>query len=344
MAEDLDVAPFAGSAAEWDAFVASQTRATAFHRHAWAGIVEEVFGHEVGLWCARDGAGSLSGVMPLVRVRSRLFGNFLISMPFVSYGGPLGTPEATAALGGFAGKLAADTGTDLLELRCRAEAAIPLSVSHRKITVCLDLPADSPDALWSGLKTKVRSQIRRPQKEGLTARFGLDQGEPFYRVFARHMRDLGTPVMPWSWFDRLRRAFPDLVEIGCVYLGREPVAAGWGFRSGDEFEITWASSLRQHNALAPNMLLYWTFLERSVQHGAGVFNFGRCTPGGGTHQFKRQWGGRDEPLWWYQWGPHGNRATPSADDTRFALAQRLWRHLPLAVANVVGPRIVGNIP
>ena len=344
MGEGLDVTPFAGSGVEWDAFVTSQAGATAFHRHAWARVVEDVFGHEVGLWCARNGGGQVCGVMPLVRVRSRLFGNYLVSMPFVSYGGPVGTAEATAALGRFASHLAGETGTDLLELRCRTEAVVPLSVSHRKITVCLELPPDDAASLWNGLKAKVRSQIRRPQKEGLTARFGLEQGEPFYRVFARHMRDLGTPVLPWSWFDHLRRAVPDLLEIGCVYRGPEPVAAGWGFRSGDEFEITWASSLRRYNALAPNMLLYWAFLERSVQAGARVFNFGRCSPGGGTHQFKRQWGGRDEPLWWYQWSPHGNRATPSADDRRFAFAQRLWRHLPMAVANAAGPRIVRNIP
>jgi len=344
LTESLGVTGFAGTADEWDAFVTAQTGATAFHRHAWARVIEQVFGHEVGLWCARDGAGRLCGVLPLVRVRSRLFGHYLVSMPFVSYGGPLGTPEAVAKLGEFAAGLAAETGADLLELRCRTESSLSLEPSHRKVTVCLDLPAEGPDSLWTGLKAKVRSQIRRPQKEGLTVRFGAEQAVPFYRVFARHMRDLGTPVMPWSWFACLRDAFPDLTEIGCAYLGREPVAAGWGFRSGDEFEITWASSLRRHSVLAPNMLLYWSFLERCQQSGTRVFNFGRCTPGGGTHRFKHQWGGRDEPLWWYQWRRGAARGTPSADDGRFALAQRLWRHVPLFIANALGPRIVRNIP
>jgi FemAB-related protein (PEP-CTERM system-associated) len=338
------IVPFAGSEAEWDAFVAAHPAGTTFHRYAWRRVIEETFGHEVRLWCARDDTGRLCGVLPLVRVKSRLFGHYLVSMPFVSYGGPLGSPEATAALARFAAELATETGADLLELRCRSEVTVPLAVSHRKVTVCLDLPADGSEALWSQLKAKVRSQIRRPQKEGLAVRFGPEESGNFYRVFARHMRDLGTPVMPRSWFEGLRQALPNQVEIGCVYQGREPIAAGWGFRSGGEFEITWAAALQRYNAMAPNMLLYWAFLERSANAGARVFNFGRCTPGGGTHRFKLQWGGHDQPLWWYQQGRHEKGSTPSAADSQYAWGQRIWQRLPLAVANVVGPRIVRYIP
>lgn len=338
------VTPFDGQAAEWDAFVETCEAGTVFHRHAWRCVIEETFGHEVTRWCVRDAGGMLAGVLPLVRVRSRLFGHFLVSMPFVSYGGPLGSAKATAALASFAAELATETHADLLELRCRREAAIPLPVSHRKVTVSLAIPEGGAEALWSGLKAKVRSQVRRPQKEGLTVRFGADEAPAFYGVFAHHMRDLGTPVMPWRWFECVRRELGDRIEIACVYRRAEPVAAGWGFRSGGEFEITWASALRKYAALAPNMLLYWAFLERCAASGVRVFNFGRGTPGGGTHRFKLQWGGRDEPLWWYQQARGGSVATPSADDARFGLAQRIWRRLPLAVANAVGPRIVRFIP
>ncbi len=108
--------------------------------------------------------------------------------------------------------------------------------------------------------------------------------------------------------------------------------------------MTWASALRRYNAIAPNMLLYWRFVERCVEQGVKVFNFGRCTPGGGTHQFKRQWGGRDEPLWWYRHGPAAQGGTPSPDDGAYAWGPRIWRHLPLRVANALGPRVVKYIP
>src|SRR5690606_39786963 len=66
-----------------------------------------------------------------------------------------------------------------------------------------------------------------------------------------------------------------------------------------------SSSLREYNWKAPNMLLYWSFREELSRRGVGVFNCGRCTPGGGTHRFKLQWGGRDEPLCWGQWSARG---------------------------------------
>jgi lipid II:glycine glycyltransferase (peptidoglycan interpeptide bridge formation enzyme) len=233
---------------------------------------------------------------------------------------------------------------DLLELRAPEALPLDLFVSHRKVTVLLDLPSGDAEPLWKGLRAKVRSQVRRPMKEGVEVRFGVDQLGPFYEVFGRHMRDLGTPVQPKRFFERLSEAFGDQMWIGCAYLGGQPVAAGAGFRWAEKFELVWASALREFNRVAPNMLLYWRFFERCIDDGAHVFDFGRCTPGGGTHRFKAQWGGRDEQLWWYQHGPKSGGGTPSPDSGPFSLGPRVWRKLPVPVANLLGPRIVKFIP
>ena len=336
------VARWNGEPGAWDTFVRAQPGWTHFHLAGWRDVVGGSLGHECPYLVATTG-DAIDGVLPLVRVRSALFGHFLVSMPFLNYGGPLGSTEAVRGLATFAIELARRERVKLLELRSRTPLPVDLPVSHRKITVVLDLP-DRPDALWKALGSKLRSQIKRPQKEGLTARFGLDQVEPFYAVFAEHMRDLGTPAMPREFFRAISRTFSDDVWFGCVYHGEKPVACGAGFRWRDELELTWASSLSGYNRIAPNMLLYWAFLERAVQAGARVFNFGRCTPDGGTHRFKRQWGSRDEQLWWYQQSAGGAAATPSPDDARYAWGPRLWRRLPLPIATALGPRIVRFIP
>ena len=103
--------------------------------------------------------------------------------------------------------------------------------------------------------------------------------------------------------------------------------------------MTWASSLKEHARMAPNMMLYWSFMERMVQRGLRSFNFGRCTPDSGTHRFKLQWGGQDEALPWGQWAGKDIAATPNPEQPLFLLATRVWSRLPLAVANRVGPRI-----
>jgi FemAB-related protein (PEP-CTERM system-associated) len=339
----LGIQQFSGTADEWDGFVRGQPGWTHYHLFAWKPLIENVFGHECIYSVARDADARLVGVLPLVRVKSLVFGHYLISMPFLNYGGPLGSPEAVQALVGHAVDLARSDRAKLLELRSRRELPVDLPVSHRKITVVLDLPPDTI-RLSQQLGAKLRSQIKRPQKEGVTVRFGPDQVDPFFAVFSRHMRDLGTPTQPRALFRAIADAFGEDAWFGCAYLGDRPIAAGAGFRWGAEFEMTWASALAEHQRIAPNMLLYWSFMERAVQQGVTLFNFGRCTPGGGTHRFKRQWGSRDETLWWYQQSAAKEAATPSPDDSAFAWGPRIWKHLPLPLANALGPAIVRGIP
>ncbi len=344
MTVDLVIERYDGTPECWDAFARQAEGYTHFHGYNWRKVLEKEFGHECLYLAARTAGGELAGVLPLVRVRSVIFGHYLVSMPFLNYGGPLGKPDAVQALVNHAQEVAVRDRVKLLELRSRRELRTTLPVSHRKITVLLDLPTEDPEPLWRGLKAKVRSQVRRPQKEGVTVRFGRDQVGPFFHVFARHMRDLGTPSLPRSFFEAVASAFPDDAWVGCAYLNDEPIAAGWGFCWQEEFEMTWASSLRSHSRIAPNMLLYWSFIERCIGRGIRVFNFGRCTPGGGTHRFKLQWGSRDVPLWWYQWGARPGASTPSPDAGAYSWGPRLWRHLPLPVTRALGPRIVRSIP
>jgi FemAB-related protein (PEP-CTERM system-associated) len=345
MGQELTVRPLDGVAGSWDEFVARAEGSSFCHLAGWRDILSDVIGTECLYWVAADQSGEWQGVLPLVRVKSWMFGHYLVSLPFLNYGGPLGSPAACRRLTQEAVAEARRSRVDLLELRTRSAAAggRDLATSSRKITVVLPLPSTGEELLRS-FPSKLRSQIRRPIREGLTTRFGPDQLEPFYEVFARNMRDLGTPVLPRALFERLTAVFPDLVMFGVVYRGEQPLAGGCGFVWREEFEMTWAGALRESRSISANMLLYWAFMEQMIARGVRVFNFGRCSPGGGTHHFKQQWGGADVPLPWCQYAPGGLRAMPSPDDPAFSWGPRLWRWLPLPIANRLGPRLVRFLP
>ena len=339
----IRVEEFRGDAAEWDGYVRPSVNGTFCHLSGWREIISDVLGHECHYLVARDDSGTCQGVLPLARVRSRLFGDYLLSMLFLNYGGPIGTPEAEQQLGRHARHLAEAFKVKVLELRTRHRAHTDLQTADRKVTVLLPLPA-SPEALMARFPGKLRSQIRRPMKEGMEVRFGADQRDAFYAVFSRNMRDLGTPVLPRRLFDEVARVFAREVVFCAVYFKGEPVAAGCGFVWGQEFELTWASSLREHSQRAPNMLLYWGLMQHMIERRLGVFNFGRCTPDGGTHRFKLQWGGETVPLPWLQWSSTGTAGPPSPDRPLFQLATRVWSHMPLAVANTIGPMLARGLP
>src|SRR5690242_12889062 len=146
-AMSIQVFRYLGDGAEWDQYVRGQPQWTHFHLHGWRSVIEGVFNHECIYLGARSSTGALEGILPLVRVRSMMFGHFLVSMPFVNYGGPLGSERAVRALCEESVRIAKADRVQLLELRSRQPLATPLPASHRKITMLLDLP-QSDDLLW----------------------------------------------------------------------------------------------------------------------------------------------------------------------------------------------------
>jgi FemAB-related protein (PEP-CTERM system-associated) len=200
--------------------------------------------------------------------------------------------------------------------------------------------------LWDRIDRKARNQVRKAQKSELTtARGGAELVPEFYTVFARNMRDLGTPVYGRRLFDEVLRAFPDRAKIIVVRLKNEPVAAGFTIRTRDMVEIPWASSIREFNHLCPNHLLYWHALETAVEEGATVFDFGRSTPDEGTFKFKEQWGAEPLPLHWEYCLREGDALPDTSPKNRkYRLMIETWKRLPLWAANMAGPRIVRDIP
>lgn len=332
------------STEEWDAFVARCAGSTFCHQAGWRALMEGVLRHELRLLVAADESGAWRGALPLVRVRSVL-GHYLVSIPFMNDGGPLGDEDAKRALVEYAVDDARRTRAKLLELRSRGPLPGPVTPAERKVAVHLALPATVDDLWKTTFRAKLRSQIRRPTKEGMTARTGANELEPFYTVFARNMRDLGTPVLPKRFFETLAETFGDAVTFTAVYTaGGAPAAGACCLAWRDEVEVTWASSLRELNHLSPNMLLYAQLMEQAIARGARVFNFGRSTPGSATHKFKLQWGGTDVPLAWPSWSPTGSAGTPSPDRPLFRVATGVWRRLPMGVANRVGPLLSRHLP
>lgn len=344
MEEEEPVDRFSEAPEEWNAFVRAQESWTHFHLYEWKEVIESVFGHETEYLCCRDDRGDLVGVLPLTWVRGFLFGDFLVSMPFVNYGGPLGAPQAIRTLVDAADRRARELGDVVLELRSPRRLELDFPVSERKVSVLLDIPEEGPGRLWEELPGSRQRQIRRAREEGTTVHFGHEQLGPFYEVFSRHMRTLGTPAQSRGFFEEIAQEFGDDVWIGVAYLQGEPAAGGFGLTWQSQVELTWVSDRIELRDSYPNMLLYWAFMERAAEAGLDTFNFGRSTKGSGPHRFKRQWGGRDHQLRWYQGGDSDRTGTPSPDDSRYSWGPKVWRKLPLALTRILGPRIVKYIP
>ena len=212
----VKVERYTGDRAAWDTFGRAQRGWTHYHSYGWKLVIEQTMGHTYIPLAARNSAdGALAGILPMVRVSTRLFGHYIVSMPFLNYGGPLGSDDAVRELAGYAAAMADQEEAKLLELRSAIELPLDLTVSHRKITVVLPLaPGGDVDMAWKALGTKLRAQVKRPQKEGVVVRFGPEQVDSFFQVFARHMRDLGTPTLPRAFFRAIADQFVTIPTRG----------------------------------------------------------------------------------------------------------------------------------
>jgi serine/alanine adding enzyme len=329
----------------WDAYVAGHPEATCDHLWGWRSVFDRALGHDT-LYLQAERDGAIVGVLPLVLFRSALFGRCVISLPYLNYGGVVADdPDARDALIGGAVRAAEQLRASHVELRQIKRTAERLPFRQHKLRMSLPLPATS-EALWTTIDRKIRNQIRKAQKESLTVETGgVELVDSFYAVFSENMRDLGTPVYSPSLFTETLRAFPEHAVITVVRLGERTLAGGLTVEFGNTVLNPWASSLRAYRPLCPNMLLYWAMLERAIARGSTTFDFGRSSPGGGTHQFKLQWGAREEPLHW-EYVLLTRRQPPDQGPSsgKFDRIISLWKQLPLPIANLIGPSLAHHIP
>jgi FemAB-related protein (PEP-CTERM system-associated) len=330
---------------DWDAFVSACPGGTVDHLWGWREVIARSLGHESVYLMVRQ-QDAIVGVLPLVLVRSRLFGRSVVSMPFLNHGGILADDrDAAAALVDAARQVAIDFRASHVELRHITRCCPDLPCRRHKLSMTLAL-APSVEAVWTGLDRKVRNQVRKAQKEQLQVESGgVDLVDEFYAVFARNMRDLGTPVYPKQLFVSTLTTFADRARVFVVRHQGRAAAAGVSLGLGGTVLNPWASSLREFRHLSPNMLLYWAMIEEAVNAGATTFDFGRSSPDSGTQQFKRQGGAVETPMYWeYILLSRAEAPDHGPSNPKFERAIRAWQSLPLSIANAIGPRIARHLP
>jgi FemAB-related protein (PEP-CTERM system-associated) len=326
--------------ARWAEAVRRQPAAHLAHAPEWAEVIPAAYGHAPRYLLA-DEPGGRSALVPAFLVRRPLGGRVLASVPFLDGGGPCGVTEG--ARRGLVEHLVAAAraeGARALEIRTSQSLPLALPVQTHKVNMILPLPP-APETLWQGLLPKVRNQVRKAERSGLVpVEGGVELLDEFYAVFAENMRDLGSPVHSRAFFAHMLAAFDGAIRLLVVRKGAETLGGLVALNFKQTMHVPWASCLRRHAALCPNMLLYWSILERSSRAGFRWFDFGRSTRGAGTYQFKRQWGAEEHPLYWYTLRLDGRRDGDGTGEGRLARqVVHLWQRLPIAVSRILGPRI-----
>ena len=325
---------------------AESNNASLYHHSNWRHLIKEVFGHESFYIYATNLNNDVVGILPLIRLRTLLFGDYLVSMPYFNYGGCIADKNEIANLLLIESEnIRKKLGCSHVELRSDKEQISSLPSREDKVTMLLNLP-DDPDTLWSDIGTKRRAQAKRPIREGVEFKLGGEELiDDFYYVFCRNMRDLGTPVYSKQFFKAIFRWFPNSAKIAIVNLNNEAVGAGFLLGNNQVMEIPWASTLRKVNKIGVNMFLYWNILKSSIELDYKVFDFGRSSKDAGTLRFKKQWGAKQKQLYWYYQMKNGSKIPQlNHSNKKYDLMINTWKKMPLELCNFIGPHIVKGLP
>ncbi len=306
----------------------------AYQVFAWKEAVEKAYGFK-GFYLMAIAGNKIKGILPLIRVNLPFLTGSLVSLPYCDAGGVLSdSPEIEHRLITQSLNLARAMNIRTVSIR----SAGPMfnldsdsTINKNKVRMLLTLP-DSSEKLLSSFKAKLRSQVKKPFKEGLTVQSGgTERLNEFYPLFAENMRDLGSPVHSMAWIKQILNTFKNRAVLFIVRMpDRTPAAGGILLCHPNRVSVPWASSLRRFNRWNPNMMLYWTFLKFAADHHFPMFDFGRSTPGEGTYIFKKQWGAEPAPLHWADFpavtrshtGTGGPHPTPSAGSDGLADVQK----------------------
>lgn len=329
----------------WNRFIFENLSATFYHQLEWKLVNQREFGHETRYLASID-EGQVNGVLPLVLIRSRLFGNTLSSLPFVNFCGPFAkSPEIEKALLAYAYEIARQEDVDYLELRSLNLCDRELLVSKDKVSLTVSL-AESSEQLWDGFTSKHRNNIRRAYKSGLRVEQGqLELLDTFYDLLSRNWRDLGTPIYRKRFFRTILETFNSQTRIFVVYHGETPVATALNGYFQKTVEGMWAGSPFQYRRLQSNYVLYWEMIKSACDEGYCEFHLGRSSVDSGGEAFKKKWGGVIKQLYWQYYLPRGgNIPQLNVNNPKYSIAIAAWRKMPLWLTKAIGPTIARSIP
>lgn len=329
----------------WDVYVHNHQEGTIFHTMAWRAAIIRAFGHPSYYYLAEDSGQNIKGILPIIQLKSRLFGNILSSVPFATYGGPLADDDQTfTLLMEQAKQITAELNCDYLDLKFQHPKTTGLPGTSLYWTFIRELTPDH-DANMKAIPRKQRAMVRKGISAGLQARYSSDFLPDFYALYAENVQRMGTPVYSRQWFTTLLEVFGDSAELMVIEHEGRIVSGVLSFYYKDTVLPYYAASCMEERKYAPNDFQYWELMRHAVDRGCAFFDYGRSKTDTGPFHFKKHWGFVPTPLH-YQYYLHNLKEKPEINPTnpKYRLKIEAWKRLPGCVARWLGPNIVKYIP
>jgi len=315
---------------------------------SWMKFVEKIYNFPIYRLVAKTD-DNISGLLALTHVKHPIFGNYLATAPFGSYGGfAFSSNESRDALLDQAKELAKELGVEYVNVRFEAGEMTPPAgwIQHPNYaTYRADLSSD-PDTLLSSYSSDHRNHVRKSLKKGFKVKFGhLDLLDDAYEALARSMHELGSPYHAKKYLRAMAESLGETLEFAVIYGPRGELAgAGVFILQGNVATNLHANILHQFRSDYAGEFLYWSVITRYCQKGFRVFDMGRSLIGSGNEVFKSKWKPKKQLLaYWYYLCKGTEVPELNQKNPKFQIAIWTWKHLPTFIVRPLGPFLIKGL-
>jgi len=324
----------------WDLYVKSNQQGSFFHLSGWQQVISKSFNHDCYFLYAEED-GNITGVLPLVEVKSKLFGHALISTPFCVYGGAIAnSSEVVRQLEQKACQLAEELSVDYLELRYQEKQESSLLLKQAHSAFGCELPEENEQIL-AAIKKKQRAVIRHSLKNELS--FSLESGKAnladFYQLLSTSYRNLGTPIFSKSYFVNLVEAFGEDTDIAVIKnKDGQLSSAVMNFYFNEQVLPYYGGGNDSARSLKSADFMYYQVMCNASERGYRWYDFGRSKNDSGPYKYKKNWGMEPKSLYYYYHLVNAKELPNlSPNNPKYKLFIQMWQKLPLKVSQIVGP-------
>ncbi|MBE7436676.1 MAG: GNAT family N-acetyltransferase [Anaerolineales bacterium] len=315
---------------------------------SWMNFIGDMYGHAVHRFAVIDGNQPL-GALSLLEVRHPVFGHYLATAPFGSYGGfAYENIQARDLLLDKTRRLAKELKAEYVSLRFDDTASPPpegWSEHPVYFTYLIHLPA-STDELMKRFSSDHRNHIRKSLKKGFSFRLGrLDLLDDTYEAISRSMHELGSPYHSKNYLRRMAERLGDALQFAVTYDARGRITGGGVFiHQGRTIFNLHANVLRFARSSYAGEFLYWSVIENAIEKGFSTFDLGRSLTGSGNDIFKSKWAPGKKPLaYWYWLAPGHELPSLNQKNPKFQFAIAVWKRLPRFIVRLLGPYIIRGL-
>jgi len=315
---------------------------------SWTFFIRRVYGFPVYRFVSQSG-DEIDGWLALVRVKHPIFGDYLVTSPFGSYGGfGFATTAVRNALLDKVQELARDLDVEHVNLRFEAGDEPPAGgwIQNPQYSTFFMSLLPNPEKLMCSFSSGHRNHIRKSLKKGFSIRFGhFDLLDDAYEGLARSMHELGSPYHNKDYLQTMAESLGETLDFAVIYSDRGEIAGSGVFILFDDVVTNLhANILRNFRSKYAGEFLYWSVIEHYCVKGLKVFDLGRSLKGSGNEVFKLKWKPRRQTLaYWYYLPKGGKIPELNQKSHRFQFAIRVWKMLPAFIVRAMGPRLIRGI-